>query len=770
MEKDFLRVALRLNAIYVPDDVAPTETITQPTLQLVGRLRSIGYGVEEELLHVLNSLSPARQVDILNVVNEVMGVGLNWTPLVKGWQVPTGESFIDHIITFVANYFGDEAAMSGTRLPCGHLIPDGTFPLERYNGCPFCGTPFETSAEIHLGQGSKLKMLRLWRKADVEQALGNLLASPVALDATQTDSLKRLLSHLPLPADAEIGVKETLVVAIDALIGEGRDDEAGRLLRTPTDVLRYLWYRHTGQLQIVEPRVLINNARYANAHIFAPLDRSERGAEQKRAMLRLKYGREWCRRVAAWMNQLPMTAEQACEAMHAKRGMWVRMIRALRLSEYARREGYEHLRELLDRFYRQDYDVWQGRVDKARLSREPEETMRLLAQRPGLFARSLFGNMLWFGPDVVLDAFERLTEGREPGQRGGLPLRLLFTLGMYADTYFDKDLQRVVRPLGGIMKTIPANKLLALYTDEQLNDMKQRVRQLYLNALRKHFESERREERGERRENRRETPQHPKVYIDPQLFNIPLSIGDRGKTIQDASAALQGTRFQVEGDAVRLFLHWGKGLPAQHMDMDLSCHILYDNRVEMCAYFNLSPAGARHSGDIRSIPDKVGTAEYAELDLKELNRLGARYVVFCCNAYSHGNLAINVVVGWMSSANPMKVSEKTGVAYDPSTVQHQVRVDESNLAKGLVFGVLDVAKREIIWLEIPFGGQTILTLNLETVQNYLRRLAAKTTVGEVLKKRAEVQHLQLVDSEAEADEKYTMEWAKDTAAVSRLLM
>ena len=64
-----MRVALRLNAIYVPDDVAPTETITQPTLQLVGRLRSIGYGVEEELLHVLNSLSPARQVDILNVVN-----------------------------------------------------------------------------------------------------------------------------------------------------------------------------------------------------------------------------------------------------------------------------------------------------------------------------------------------------------------------------------------------------------------------------------------------------------------------------------------------------------------------------------------------------------------------------------------------------------------------------------------------------------------------------------------------------------------------------
>lgn len=49
---------------------------------------------------------------------------------------------------------------------------------------------------------------------------------------------------------------------------------------------------------------------------------------------------------------------------------------------------------------------------------------------------------------------------------------------------------------------------------------------------------------------------------------------------------------------------------------------------------------------------------------------------------------------------------KNGVAYDPSCVQHQVRVAE-NLMKGLVFGVLKVKEREIVWLEIPFGGQTI---------------------------------------------------------------
>ena len=177
-----------------------------------------------------------------------------------------------------------------------------------------------------------------------------------------------------------------------------------------------------------------------------------------------------------------------------------------------------------------------------------------------------------------------------------------------------------------------------------------------------------------------------------------MAVGDRSSTIHDLTCALQGTRFAIEGNAVRLFMQWGKGLPAQNFDMDLSCAIAYDNKVDVCSYYQLTPTGAKHSGDIRRIPDKVGTAEYIELDIDTLRDAGARYVVFTCNAYSAGALVPNLVVGWMNSEYPMTVSDETGVAYDPSTVQHQVRVPEDNLSKGLVFGALDVAKREIIRL------------------------------------------------------------------------
>ena len=78
-------------------------------------------------------------------------------------------------------------------------------------------------------------------------------------------------------------------------------------------------------------------------------------------------------------------------------------------------------------------------------------------------------------------------------------------------------------------------------------------------------------------------------------------------------------------------------------------------------------------------------------------------------------------------------------------------------------------EREIVWLEIPFGGQTIFSLDTQTIEKYLDKLEAKTTVGELLAVKAQAQGLKLVDI-PEADEIYTREWALNTAAVTKLLL
>ena len=745
------KVALRYRALFLDinrNDIDMKSEASAPVMAFVARLKENGFCVSEELLHALNAVSHNRLVEITKCINDVMGINLNWASLVKGWDVPTGETMADHLITLIANIFGKEAGFKGTDLPCGHLILEGTFPLERYNGCPFCGTPFETADFVYKGQASKLKELRLFTVEDMKHVFASLLASTTPLDGTQKDSLEQLLSEFPLPEDVNITMKETAMLVVKLLVAQDKADEASRLLKTPTDILRYLWYEKTGYVQIIEPKTLVAHARKLYSHMWGPLDKGVDAARDMKQKLMLKYDRKTCLRVAKWLNAIPMTAKQAAENMNPKRGMWVRMIRALRLGEYSRKKGLDHLAEILDVFYKQDYSTWQGRVDKARSANDAEKTLALLKERPGLFARCLFASMFRFGSDKVLAAFEEITDK--------LPARLLLSLGNAADAYFDPKATRLARPITGVTHKIEPNKLLVLYDGETLKSMVERVNSLYKASMARRFAAQQTESKT--------------IFIDPALYNIPVSVGDRSATIQDASCALMGTRFPVEGDAVRLFLQWGRGLHAQHLDMDLSARIsLPENKIAECAYYNLTCVGAKHSGDIRSIPEKVGTAEYVELSLPELEKAKAKYVTFTCNAYSTGALSPNLVVGWMNTAYPMKISEKNGVAYDPSCVQHIVRISEGNLSKGLVFGILDVAKREIIWLEMPFTAQTMRGADSESVEALLHKLEAKLSVGQLLVMKAEAQHLIVVENADEADEAYTYEWALNPAEVTKLL-
>ena len=437
--------------------------------------------------------------------------------------------------------------------------------------------------------------------------------------------------------------------------------------------------------------------------------------------------------------------------MNPKRGMWVRFIRALRLGEYARREGFGYLAELLDIFYHKEYATFAGKLDHAEKAMNRDEVFRLLSSRPGAFARRLFPTMLRFGADETLEAFKAVIDK--------VPVRLVLSLGNLALVYFSRGDFRTVIAITNRPKRVASNPLLKKYAQDELKEMARGVCDLLYESLRKKYQAESRVQTGQR------------VYIDPMLFKIPISVGDRSTNIQDASMALPGARFKVYGDSVRLFMQWGTGLKAQHLDMDLSCRIyLADGSHEDCAYYNLVAIGAKHSGDIRNIPNDVGTAEYIELSLPVLEEACVEKVVFTCNAYSTGNLAVNLMVGWMNSEFPMTISERSGVAYDPSCVQHTVRISEGNLSKGLVFGTLDLSRREILWLEAGLPGSTLHSLSEEALGEIEHRLEAKQKVGDLLALKAEVQGMIVVDDPAEADEVYTYEWALDPSAVTLALL
>ena len=756
-----LKVALRQNALFVPDTMPSQKAIQPGTLELVAALRKHGFGLTENLLHAINGTTSEYRQSVVKVIKEVLHVKLNWAPLIKNWEVPTGEGFIDHLITTFYNqyphliksddyfdYLYEESYKKENHkepftpkherfLACGHYIPYGTFPLDRYNGCPFCGTPFELGEIEYQGQGSKLKILDLWREAEANTFFQNLLSSKTALDATQSDSLKLLLPYFSVAAETHIGMKETLVLVVDSYIAQGKEAEAGACFSSPTDILRYLWYKRTGFLQIVEPKTIMKKDTKNNYHIVRSLDLSMTVKERAQKELKLKYSRQECARVARWLNALPLSVEKACEIMHPKREMWVRFIRALRLAEYSKKKGFEKLATLLDVFYNERYSVWQAELNAAYLNMDSEKAFTLLKQRPGVFARSLFACMLWLGADDTLSAFKEIIDQ--------VPTRLLFTLNTYADLYFSKEGKRSVQTIMGTRVEIPKHPLVVeSYNEEQLAEMKAKIEDLCLWTIQHQFAKE---------ENKNHF-----IYIDPQLYHIPLPIGDRSHNVHDFNATLMGTRFPLEGNEIRLFMQWGKDLPAQHLDMDLSCRIIYQDRSDICYFGRLTTLGCQHSGDIRSIPDKIGTAEYINIDVNTLRQHKAKYVTFVCNAYSCGALSPNLVVGWMDSKYKMKVSERTGVAYDPSAVIHQVRITQP-LQKGLLFGVLDVEAKEIIWMELPFQGQVAQALSISGVNALLEKLNSKFTIGNLLKLKAEAQGLQIENDPTLADEVYDMQWA-----------
>ncbi len=738
-----LKVSLRQQAIYVPSHEITEDTDNQlDTAVFTVNLAKLGFGVSEKLYQTLAQTSNTFQDKLLASFREITGVHKNWTPLVKGWDTPTQESIQDHITTLFATIFGTK----GTSMPCGHLIPENTFPLERYNGCPFCGTPFEFGEIENYGQNNNLKILDLWDLSDIKVFFVDLLTSKTPLDATQIDSLQLLIKELPLP-DIQVGMKETLMQIIDTYISNNQEDKTQKLFQTPTDILRYLWYQKTGFLQVIAPKTIAKRKAKNQKHFLKLLDESEFTHHEITQYLKLKYTRKESRTVANWLNDLELSPQKMAEMMHPKREIWVRFIRALRLPEYARKKRFEKLQKLLDIFYHQKYDIWQAELNQHLAEKNTEKALNLLQKRPSIFARYLFSVMLRFGAEKTLFAFQEVIDQ--------IPTRLVFTLNMYAKNYFDKsNSHRAVKPLGGTTKQIPKHSLLTHYSTKQLREMQSGIEDLCLFVMKKRFHSP---------EN-----QHKTIFIDPLLFYMPVPIGDRSETIQDLPSALMGTRFSTEGTTIRLFMQWGEGLPAQHLDMDLSCVVIYENQKQICYYGILTIPACKHSGDIRSIPKEVGTAEYIDIDLEKLREKRAKYVVFTCNAYSNGELSPNLVVGWMNSQFPMQISEQSGVAYDPACVQHQIRISQS-LTKGLVFGILEMKTEEIIWLEMPFEGQNVHNLNIDTVTLLLDKLNNKLSIGHLLKIKAEAQSLEQIDT-PDADENYTQEWAKNTAKVSQLLI
>ena len=761
MNKAIAKVTLRLGAIYVetPVEINTSSLLRLSTITALTQLNERGFILDEKALRQFNLMPVEDQAAILDTVNDVYNLDMNWTPLVRGWQEPTGESALDHLLTAFAHILAECGTdVKGTRLECGHLIPDGTFDLSRYNGCPFCGRPFILRPGFtFLGQGCEKKELTMLSKADLEDLMRQAMGTNALLDATWREILGTLIEQLPVPDPMpEIPIKENAMIVAKYLMGRQGVDALIPYIKEPSDLLRFIWYIKTGELRVIRPQTLEKQMwnTLGRRHYYLALEDTKKEIEARREQHLLKFNRRECRFAAGLLNECDLSVEAMCEQMNPFREMWVHVIRALRLSEFARRKGYDKLRMLLDKFYRKDYYTAEGEVNRALASNDIDEVMAILKGRPGLFARHLFSLMLHFNPEKVISEFCTIADK--------LPLRMLLGLTQNAVKYFQVQRKwREIRTVTGVKKYILANKRVLGMTDDDRVNVISLINKIIEPALKALYS---------------QTPMPGrKMYIAPELEKMVLPLGARSDMIQDVMAVSPGSTFPVAGDKIRLFLHWGKGLPAQAIDLDLSAVLLGESDIRgYCSFFSLSTYGTCHSGDMREIPDNVGTAEFIELDISKLQEIDIHKVVFYANSYTPGAIKANAMMGWMASENPMTVDEATGVAFDPSTVQFMLKVPDEMLAKGVLFGVLDVRNREITYIESSVNDQEIDDLKFHEFQTAIEAYKHMLTIDRALRLLAESRGMTII-TELPADgdltdiDIYDRQWSLDRTRVLSLL-
>lgn len=177
-------------------------------------------------------------------------------------------------------------------------------------------------------------VLKQWKKKDFISYFKELSITYSRFTLQDCIDLSTFITYFDSDIqEFETNTTHNKVVVTEILDEQGkleRSNDVYKIIRSPEDILQYLWYRHTGHSRITKPKYL---------------------KEEFGSKLKLKYDRKTCRKVAAWLTMLPMGSEKSAEIMNNHREIWIRFIRALRLCEYAKKPGFNRLDIILRTFH-----------------------------------------------------------------------------------------------------------------------------------------------------------------------------------------------------------------------------------------------------------------------------------------------------------------------------------------------------------------------------------------------------------------------------------
>lgn len=482
--------------------------------------------------------------------------------------------------------------------------------------------------------------------------------------------------------------------------------EFTRLFQTPTDVLR------------LSAAVSARNLKTADLTLSTP----PRFGKLSRGIRKL---------LLAMLNAL--AADSVRAEMFHRREQWVRLGEVLHPGEYQTRfqRAYGHFTALRNN----DAPVsWTGTVEQHLASRDTLAAVKLLTQRPGVFARKLHAVIRKAtGADqaAVVQAFTKVADQVSTPVLVQLRQRLQSDLTQQGVQAFS--------PMAGPGRMwVPQSEAPRVH-DSAAEFIVATVSDVLATRFAK-------------------LPAMGKVYIDPALsgYSVPFSQRTAQKALRTVG---RGSRVDLGNEAIlRTFLWWnesgidkgGNSYSIGRTDLDLSCAVLDKsfNYVDHCSFTKKRATGMTHSGDITSAPN--GACEFLDIDFDRLP-CNAAYIALVVYAYTqqHFGDMPEAYLGWMARADG-----QSGAIYDARTVRQ--KVDLTAAGQRVLVGYVDVARRQFVWADLVLparcGGFNAIETSIDMTCVLARGIVnpIRPNLGDLLTDHAKARG-ELVDNVQEAD-------------------
>jgi len=510
-----------------------------------------------------------------------------------------------------------------------------------------------------LEQEVRLRVIDLGTKEDFEAIFTRLVGSNSSLSETDKaivawfveqygDDLLRLLPQV-------IPQKENLALLAGCLLKRSEPTYLLPHLKTATDVLRVAVVLSGGDVSLAAPTKFRKSSR-----------------RERRFLLRAL---EDCGEIT--------------EDMLRWRGYWVRLGEILHPSEYKGR--YPKVAEAFD-VLRNDrpFATFNSKVEAGLRGGDLHEVVRLLEQRPGIFARRL-------------DHLLRLGGGSDAvGSFLGVADRVATPVLVQVYHHFkgrpEREGLRAFFPKGNVAKVQVQEGTLAPLPNDLTASVADGVREVLVRRF-------------------RALPPLGKVWVDERLKQhlVPFARRSASKALRTVA---RGSRVDLpEGDTIRFFLWWKDG--ADRTDIDLSAVLFAGDWARLChlSYFNLREHayGCYHSGDVVAAPD--GACEFIDMDVRAMRSKGCRYVAMCLNSFTRQPYCDlpECFAGWMSREKP-----QSGEVFEARTVQDKIDLTSDTTVSIPV--IIDLEERQIIWADVALRSSGWIN-NVHANRDNIARLA-----------------------------------------------